>query len=261
MAENNNNTFQPIEVQTNGLNIFGKDIMLMVRYLDDTMSISFCYPSDDQMTGKRTYPKDNRVSVVLRRDQIAALSVIIEEDILPAVKEGKNVSKGVFVTKDKRNIVAIDWIEGVATVTYYKEIDDDRKTSKFFRFTFQSEMVVKNYNAATGNCDIDEVHATFFMFCHMIMWFERVVPSKIFAHATKMGNAYSIQSEMNYLRSIAQKVGAEVKTSTTTGNKYNGNYQSDYGLPFGDNGNPGISGGSAPMANVQEVSDLNGLIN
>lgn len=258
MADNNNSQFQTVEVVTNGLNIFGKDNMMMTRYLDDTISFSFCYPNDDQMTGKRTYPKENRISVVLRRDQVAALSTIIEEDLIPAIREGKNVSKGVFATRDRRNIVSIEWIEGIASLTYYKDIDEDRKTSKFFRFTFQPEMIVSKYNATTGSCDIEEVQASLFMFCHMIMKFESLIPTKIVAHGSKMGNAYTIQNEMNYLRSIAQKIGAQVQTYQSTGQKYNNS--NDSGLPFSENAN-GATGASSPMAGVQEVNDFSGLIN
>lgn len=253
---NTNQNFQPIEVQTNGINIFGKENMLMTRYLDDAVSISFCYPNDDPSTGKRTYPKDNRIAVVLKKEVVEALCLKLFDEFLPAVNDGKDCKRSVNTTRDKRNILQLENVNGEISLNYYKDLNDDRKPDKFFKFIFPAELTIDDYNYLTGDGNVVETQVAFGLFARMINQFANTT-SRVEMHAVKMGHAYQTQNILNYLRSIAQKVGAEVAAPPSRNN----DYKPDYGLPFGDNGNPGISGGTVTMATVPEVNGLEGIMN
>lgn len=265
MADNNNtqngSNYLHIEIRTNGVNFFGADgNMLMTQYLDDSICISFCYPTLDE-TGKRSFPKGNRKATTVKKDAVIAFAAILNsEKFMEAVDSKGRFNKGVFLNRDRTEILSIV-VEGDAiALNWYTEIGEDCLPKAVFSFRFQSSQIINGYSASVGGGEIEEIQAQAYIFAHMIDYFSKLSVTNVLSHGAKLGTTWNINRELEYLKAIADKLGAQVQGSSTSfrpnPNYNNGGARSGFDMP-----SPApVTSDNTGMAQMQEINSLEGFI-
>lgn len=243
------------EIRTNGLNLFGADgNMIIPSYLDDCVNIAFCYPEVNE-SGKRSFPKENRVQVIVKRDAVGVLSRILSSDeFLAAVEHKGNFNEGAFLNARKTDILSIIVENGEVGLAYFKELGEDLKPKSTYTFKFQKDQVIKNYTGTSEKFEIDEIHSQLFMFIHMITWFEATVATKVISHGAKVGLNWNMQKELEYLRAVADKLGANIGPSFNNGG---GSGFNNFSMPQPYNSQ---NESNQTMAQMETITNLDGYI-
>ena len=266
MAENTNQangtgTYTHIEIRTNGVNFFGADgNMLMVQYLDDSICISFCYPTIDEM-GKRTFPKGNRKATTVKKDAVVAFAAILNsEEFLEAIASKGRFNKGVFLNRDKTDILSIVVEADNIALNWYTEIGEDYLPKAVFSFKFQKLMIIKDYSSTLGGGEIEEIQGDAYIFMHMIQNFEALSISNVIAHGAKTGTSWNMNREIEFLKAIADKLGVQAQGSSYRPANPNG-YGGGTGRTSGFNmPAPVVTSDNTGMAQMQEINTLDGII-
>lgn len=236
-------TFKQIEVKTNGLNLFGSNgNLLLTSYLDDMINIQIGFPSEDE-NGKKTYPRDSRILIMLKKEVVQDLSYLILNDIIPAYLRGEEFSYGVFLTNKKDSILMIEGKDDTFKLLYFWNINERRIPEGSCEFTFQKSTTIKEYNPSTGDFELEDIQSQFYCFAHMITNFEAIISTKAVSHGTKMGNAWTADQEMQHLKSIANKLGASPSGMS---------YKENNGNPF-DNNKSNINDNYAAIPMTEET--------
>lgn len=254
---NNNSSYNNFTIKTNGLNLFGADDnMLMISYLDDSISLSFCYPSIDE-TGKKTFPKDNRITTTLRRDTVAEFAEILRsESFLSAVENEGTFNKGVALNRQMTDILSII-VEGKNIgLSFFKELGEDHKPKSIFIFRFQKSKIINGFNGRTDEFAIDEMNAPLFMFVHMITAFEETCATKLGGHMAKLGLSWSASKEMEYLRAIASKLGISIENNSYGNRNGGGGWNNAQRYPDAQSSQDA----NAMSGQMQQINDLGGFI-
>lgn len=252
MSEQSTN-FKPIEVKTNGLNLFGSDgNLLITSYLDNMINIQIAFPSEGE-EGKKTYPKDNRVPIMLKKEAVQELSHVIMNDIIPAYAKGEeNISYGIFLTYKKDSVLMIECKNDVFKLIYYWNINTERIPGGSAEFSFQKSPIIKQYDPSTGDFELEDIQSQFYCFAHMVVNFESIISTNAVSHGAKMGNAWTADQEMMHLKSIASKLGV-----SPIGASYREKENSEN--PFGMNKtsvNENSGYAAIPMTETTDIGDI-----
>lgn len=244
-------TFKQIEVRTNGLNLFGSNgNLLIVSYLDNMINIQIGLPSEDG-NGKRTYPKDNRIPFMLKKESVQDLSYLIMNDVIPAYVRGdEKISYGVFLTNKKDSILMVECENDEFKLIYYWNINSERIPEGSVEFKFQKSTTIKQYNPNTGDFELEDVQAQFYCFAHMIVNFESIISANAISHGAKIGNAWTADQEMTHLKAIANKLGV-----SPLGTSYRENNENPFDMNktnMSENNNYA----AIPMSETNNIEDI-----
>lgn len=245
--DNNQKRFS---VSSNIVTMFDdQSVQLRIGGLDSSMSMAFWLPTRTP-EGKNTYPQEGRYSFVLTPDRVAALDMILRNDVLPAFTEGKAISRSIFTSRACTNMVQIDISEqGDVNLIYHRDISMERIPKESFVFHFDKCMTLKSYNCKTGEYEIDYVMATFYLFCQTVHSFV-LNGTGVSGHGYRAVNQYSIDRIFRYLEGIATSLNVAIpssnfgKTQNYSGNSNTWNQQ------MNENAVPAM----------QEVSNLNDML-
>lgn len=230
------NSYPDNKVSTNGITLFDDSgMMLRLGYLGDSFSMFIADPVKLE-TGKNSYPEKNRHSFLLTADRAAALyNEVIMKDIMEAFAAGEDMSKGVFLNRQKTAIVEIRLHQGEFYLVYFKDIDEDRKAKENFAFHFQKTDVIIDYDGLEGTfAGQTPVDGNFYVFCRYLEAgiYELCKPS---GHSVRKAYTYTMTSIFNYLKALSQKLGVVVQPAFQRNSGFpqqTSGAQADEGLPF-----------------------------
>lgn len=249
MADNQSNRSN-FSVSTNIVSMFDdQSVQLRIGGLDNAMSVAFWLPVQGD-NGRNTYPQDHRISVVLTPERVAALDHVLQEQVLPALEEGRQISRSVFTSRSCTNMLQISMEDDGIYLYLHKDINEDRIAKDSYRFHFEDFMILTSYKPKTGDYDVDKCLATFYLFTQTIHAFVQDAGG-VSAHGARVGTRYSTDRIFSYLTAIAQAVNAVIQT-----NNYGNGGGRGYTNPgFSENGP-----GNSPAPQMQELNNLSDIL-
>lgn len=250
MAENNQ--YQQNRVTTSGCTMFDENgVMLRMGFLDDGLTLLFGEPKNEG--GSRSYPQEQRVSLILTTDRAAALyEQIIVKKVLPALEQGEEYNGGVFLNRRKDAILELRVQAGDIYLTYHKGIDESRVAKEVHIFKFSKTQIIENYAPDGSTFDQNDVEGYFILFC-------KYLDAGIYdinnssAHAYRHANYYTTNKIFRYLEGLAAKLGVTVE---------NRSYQTGASMNNGFSQSSSNESGSADIMPIPETTSntLDGLI-
>lgn len=257
----NNGGYNRIDVTTAMMTIWDSITgnQLKLSLLNNGLGIAIWLPHADP-SGYRKYPTENRYNVIVNSKGCIALEKVIMDVILPAYEKGTDARAGVFTNNNNSNMLEVEVRDGFFFVTIYRGIDPVSRLPKdTIKFKFESTNIVDSYNSANGEMEITPIQADFFIFAKAITAFNSLTGGYYAAHGTSMANAYYNTRYMEYLRSIAEAVHAQLPAPTY---RQNNNYQpnTNNGIQQNYNVNNVAAAANLPNINPTEVTTLSDLV-
>lgn len=255
--QNNTDNNQQVHVNTNSITMFSGDVMLRVSLYDQNMSLSFTAALTDSATGKRKFPKENAVNVLLTSDRVTALYSIIMNRTMNALENKITRSDSLMCNRDGSTIIGIEVTpEMLVNLVCYSGIGDDRIPKRILKFTFQDISSILNYNASTGDFTVDEnpIRAQFLLFVKVLDGFLMSCCGAS-SHFGRYYDRYSNRRVMSSIDAMASKMGVPTASGPSFNNSVSGtNVQS------GGNFNPNtpMSTSGVPVSNVSNLNDMFG---
>ena len=207
-----NNTNQKNSISTSLMQLFDDNgVQFRMSGLDNGISFAFWLPLVDPMTGRRTYPKEQRFQCVVSSDRVKSLDKMVQDLLLPAAEQGNNKSIAVFTNKQRSNIFEVRFENGDYYVRLYQNVDAmSLKPNNVYEFKFRKTQVGTDYNPATGEINMVLDEGEFYIFLAVIHNYVELAASKMPGHAERLANEYTTGSIFNHLKAIATKLGVTV---------------------------------------------------
>ena len=257
----NNGGYNRIDVSTSMMTIWDSTTgnQLKLSLLNNGMGIAIWLPQTDP-SGYRKYPAENRYNVIVNSKACIALERVINDTIIPAYERGHDARAGVFTNNNNSNMLEIEVKDGIFFATIHRGIDPVSRLPKdTIKFKFESTNIVDNYNAANGEMEITPIQADFFIFTKAIIAYNNLAGGYYAAHGTSMASAYHNTRYMEYLRSIAEAVHAQLPAPNyQQNNGYHPN--SNSGIQQNYNVNNVAAAANLPNINPTEVTTLSDLV-
>lgn len=258
--QNNNADNQQVHITSNTATLFSGDMMLRVSLYDQNMSLSFTSAVTDSATGKRKFPKENAVNVLLTADRVTALFTIIKNRTMSALESHTPRSDSLMCNRDGSTILSIEVSpEMMIDLVCYSGIGENRIPKRVLKFTFQDISSILNYNAATGDFSADEtpIRAQFLLFVKILEGFLLAYSGAV-NHFGRYYDRYSNRRVMNSIDAMATKMGVQ----TASGPQFNSTVAGT-NVQSGGNFNPNAptSTSGVPVANVSNLNEMFGTDN
>lgn len=224
------NQTKQFQVNTNLVSMFDEQsVQLRLGGLDNALSVAFWLPTQGE-NGRNTYPQENRYSVVLPPERVAALCYLLDNDIVPAYNEGRDISRSIFTTRNNSSMLQISVEDGEIYIYLHREINEDRIPKETFRFHFNSFMVLTKYDPKTGDYDVSSIQAMFYLFYQTIKMYTLDGCSGSTTHAYRHANRYNTDKIFRYLEAIATKLAVTI-ASPNYGNHSNSGFNTQNQSP------------------------------
>lgn len=209
-ANTNNN--QRNSISTSLMQLFDDNgVQFRMSGLDNGISFAFWMPYVDPMTGRKTYPKEQRFSCIVTSERIKTLDKMIQEVLLPAAEQGNNKSVAVFTNKQRSNIFEVRFENGDYYVRLYQNVDAmSLKPANAYEFKFRKTQIGTDYKPDTGEINMVLDEGEFYIFLAVIHNFVELAVSRMPGHAERLANEYTTGSIFDHLRAIAAKLGVTV---------------------------------------------------
>ncbi|MCM1218674.1 MAG: hypothetical protein NC548_29655 [Lachnospiraceae bacterium] len=275
-SQPNNNENQRNSVNTRGT--MYKDInckfpmALEIGFSDDLITLTFTPPLPDQerVKGQKLFDYKNQIRSGMSRIKAHELYVAYNSFIVPALREGQGKFVGVRLASGKHVIgvdTGVDLFKDGNThpcLILIRNVKEDGKSDDVLVYEFNKTELLVDYNPSTGVTKETKVLDSEFDLFMQDLESARDGSSKAYIHAARqVDNRYKTLLT-DYLKGIAQKVGAPIPSSN--GNSYNGGSNpyrganifdtgegatgDDEGLPFDDMPKP------APSATISDMEQL-----
>lgn len=210
--------------------------------------------------GSRKYPSENRHSTVLTQKNALALERSINEYLIPEYDKGNNAHYGVFTNSARSNMIEVEVRDGDFYLLMHKNCDPSTKISKdTIRFKFDSTAIVEGYDSANGEMNVIPIQADFFVFAKAICAYNDLAGGYISAHGTTMAMSTANQRFMEYMRSIAEAVHAQLPAPSY---QQNGGYKTpnNGGIQQNYNADNIAASANLPSVSATEVTTLSDLV-
>lgn len=261
---NQNNGSNVISVSTNSIAMFANDgTMLKFSFKNDRIIFTITPRIVDESTGKQKWPKDLGHSAILPPTTAATFYNAIMSNLYDEIREGRD-HKGfltVPLNRDCTALIGLSWVNNVATLAIFNNVNADRTCTNIHTFQFQITTSIDNYDPQSGNFMVKEVQGQLYLFIEILAAFDEAIGGA-YAHSVKNIQNYNYNQIMNHLKAIAIKIGASVQT----------NYTSQYGnaSAFSSGGNDTVNyttgyqesamTGHVPQTEVETISSLQDML-
>lgn len=221
MSENNTNQFQQMNINTSSLTFFDEfGTMMKMGFLNENLSVSMGEMVENN--GRRTYPKELRHNIIVTNERISALNTIITEKVIPAIASNEDYNGGVFTSNKKDSIFEIRVIKGPEDrpdiyMALHKNIDGNRIPDKTILFKFGRVPIVEKYDDKSGDFELTEIDAYFYLFVRLIEGALLVGVNASSGHSVRHSNRYTTDKIFKYLAEISTKLGVSIPS----GGSYN----------------------------------------
>lgn len=218
MAMNDPRQNNQLSMTTNSLSIFDENgLLFKIGYLDETVSIGMWEPMTDPATGKRSYPKEMRNSLLLTPERVAALLELINTTVINNVEAKTPYNGGVFTSNKKDSIfeILVDKMGEDVDIylLFHKNINQERVPDKTVAFKFKKVPIIQKYNSKTGEFELYDTHGEFYMFVKVLEGFLLVNANGNAGHSMRNHNKYTTDKIFKYLAEFATKMGVTVGTT------------------------------------------------
>jgi hypothetical protein len=178
MFGNQSNNKKETNVNTRSLSLMNSSAsalqpsVLVLGFWNEMVSLKLHpeLPKDKQGEGRK-FDYDQQIFTSLTLEKAMVLSKAIQELIVPAVKENKEVFRGVPVGGNSLvgvGVVAKESEDGVVYTPFlgiYKDLDEEKKIPKsYLTYTFKTTLIVENFNHTTGSFDVTEDLTELYLF-------------------------------------------------------------------------------------------------
>ena len=232
---------------------------LKISVLNNGIGIAIWLPFINP-DGSRKYPTENRHSTVLSQKNALALERAINEHLIPEYDKGNNAHYGVFTNTARSNMIELEVRDGDFYLLMHKNCDPSTKIPKdTIRFKFDSTAIIEGYDSVNGEMNVIPIQADFYVFVKAICAYNDLAGGYIAAHGTTMATATMNQRFMEYIRSIAEAVHAQLPAPTY---QQNGGYRapSNTGIQQNYNVDNVAASGNLPSVTATEVTTLSDLV-
>jgi len=210
----------------------------------------------EKQSKEQIFDYDKFVSTSLNLEKIILLIYKINNDIIPAIENGKEKNVGISVGGD--SLITVGTGKAITGeirpyLAIHKALNQEtKKPEQSIYYEFRKSMTIDDYDANSGSYTVTEgYHSEFKLFVELLKSF--VKNSNAVHHVNRYGNRFITDKMMNTINSIASKVGAD------TGSKYNGLYRKNV---FGNTSNSEYTSDyNESTNNLEELGDLNDLMN
>jgi len=210
--------------------------------------------------GSRKYPTENRHSSVLTQKNALALERAINDHLIPEYDKGNNAHYGVFTNNAHSNMIEVEVRDGDFYLLMHRNCDPSTKIAKdTIRFKFDSTAIIEGYDSANGEMNVLPIQADFYVFAKAICAYNDLAGGYIAAHGTSMAMSSINQRFMEYMRSIADAVHAQLPAPNY---QQNGGYRapSNSGVQQNYNVNNVAASSNLPSVTATEVTTLSDLV-
>lgn len=209
MNQNNGNT---ISVNTSSIALFAADgTMLRFSFKNDRIIFTIIPKVTDEMTGKQKWPKELGHSALLPPATASALYNGIMNHLFEDIKNGTD-HDGFFtvpLNRDCTALIGLSWVNKTATLGIFNNVNADRTCNNVYTFQFQVTTAIDNYDPKSGNFTVKEIQGQLLLFIETLKAFDDAVGAAN-AHTVKHVSHFNYNQIMNYLKSIAIKIGANI---------------------------------------------------
>lgn len=161
--------------------------------------------------GSRKYPTEYRNNVVVSQKNAIAVERAINDIILPAYEKGVNAHSGIFTNNARSSMLEIEVKDGEFYLAIHKNCDPVTRIPKdTVRFKFESASIINGFDPVSGEMEVVPIQADFFVFCKAIFAYNDLSAGSVAAHGTALASAYINRKFMDYIRSIADAVHAQL---------------------------------------------------
>ena len=209
MNQNNGNT---ISVNTSSIALFAADgTMLRFSFKNDRIIFTIIPKVTDEMTGKQKWPKELGHSALLPPATASALYNGIMNHLFEDIKNGTD-HDGFFTVPlniDCTALIGLSWVNKTATLGIFNNVNADRTCNNVYTFQFQVTTAIDNYDPKSGNFTVKEIQGQLLLFIETLKAFDDAVGAAS-AHTVKHVTHFNYNQIVNYLKSIAIKIGANI---------------------------------------------------
>lgn len=211
MAENQTNQYQRTTVTTNMLNMWDQaGNQLRLAGNGSGLQIAIWQPVIGP-DGSRKYPAEQRVSCLLSPRNVAAMDKIIYEYLVPEYTKGKDAKYSLFTNAVRSTVAEVECINSDLYFNLYLDCDPTTRVSnRKFTFKFDTVPIIDKYDQNTGDMDVTVVQADFLIFSKAIRAYNDLAGGLIPGHGVRSAMMYQNNAFMDYLRSIATAIGAQL---------------------------------------------------
>ena len=251
----------PVNVSTAMMTIWDSatGAQLKISVLNNGLGVAIWLPFVNP-DGSRKYPTENRHSTVLNQKNALALERAINEHLIPEYDKGNNAHYGVFTNTARSNMIEVEVRDGDFYLIMHKNCDPSTKIPKdTIRFKFDSTAIVEGYDSVNGEMNVIPIQADFYVFAKALCAYNDLAGGYIAAHGTTMATATSNQRFMEYMRSIAEAVHAQLPAPAY---QQNGGYRapSNNGIQQNYNVDNIAAASNLPSVTATEVTTLSDLV-
>jgi hypothetical protein len=205
-------------VSTTCVTLKSDDARLKIGLYDDSFSVEFSLPDVD-VNGQKTWPRDNshRISFILTPERAAAMYDSIQNELIPAMKEGRPLSTGYPTNNEGSRIVDMAFDpNGNLMLRGFANVDSEtRRAGIAVYFPFNKIVNVTDYNKDTGSFNAREVHANFYLFIWLL---------KAYLIGTMMCAPHSIKKDWYFKQEIKRVNDMAVKLGVPVNQSGGGNH-------------------------------------
>lgn len=267
------NTREQAQVNTRGLSFFNNESALesstmQLGYWNEMVSLRInpALPEDKQ-TETNKFDYDVNISTALTLDKAITLKKAVDEDILPAFNEKREVSKGVPVGGNSVISVGVKVVDDKpeAFLAIYKSLDGDtKKPGDMLVYNFRTVYTVDDYNPETGEYTLTQgVPGELNVFTRALGAAVEALTNAV-AHSMRNVNRYANEQQKTMLTEIATKVGVEVRQPYSNNRGNFGNNRRDVFGGGGSNSQSNTNSSSASeldaptskMANIDAMDEF-----
>ena len=252
-----NSTFQQIHTTTNTMTMFSGDTMLKIALYDQSISLAFINAVTG-VDGKRTFPKENAIKMVVTADRVAALFEIMKNRTMLALEDNISRSDSILCNKDGSNMLCVEVSpEMLISLIAYTGIDENRIPKNTVKFQFQDTIALKNYNPENGEFEADDkpIRSQCILFMKALEHFISA-HSGAETHFSSFYNRYHDKRFINSIDGIATKLGAATVSGPSVNNPFNNNIPGA-SVQSGGSFNPNMS--QDAQVECESVDSLNAM--
>ena len=181
--------------------------------------------------GNKTYPKEFRTPCILIPRNAMLIEDAIFHKMLDAFERGENCSVSLFSNTAKSTVFELTLENGEFGLNLHINCDPTSHIpGHTVKFKFDVGYINESFNKDTGDFNAVPINADFFLFAKLIRAYNDLCQCNLVAQGTKLGMNSFNNTLMDYIRSIATAVQAQIPVTSYNnygGNNYSGNYQSN----------------------------------
>jgi hypothetical protein len=270
----NNNSRDAVNVNTRGPQFMNADgffpSTMLFGYWNEMISIKM-HPAleKSQQTDSKRFNYEEVVSTAITLEKATTLADKIENDVLPAFKEGNEVFRGIPVGGD--SLIGVGTKNHndkmVSFVAIFKALDETTKKPEVaIYYEFKAGYTVDDYNPESGQFNVTQnVPGELTLFLHALRSAVNGLVNAN-AHATRAVDKWFRDRITNTLDEIGSKVGVEARSKGNFGGG-GGNYKSRDIFGGGGNSAPknnaaaDLDGGDASFSKLSNINEIDQFMN